>query len=280
MKIELSVVIPTLGRKKEFESLLQSFQKAIGQISYEIIVVDQNTDGLIDSVCERYKINLNLFQHKVNFRGSSKARNYGIDHSRGDYICFPDDDAEFTESTIKEAMKLLLVYKCDCVFGKCVDKQSGIDSVIKFKTEEQLLRQDDLDGVFVEATMFAKREIFDSCRYDESMGVGCIFGSQEGYDLVYRLLGKNKVMLYSPQIVFYHPRKIGTRTSDAEVRRAFYYSCGFGYLCRKHGFRKKYKKRYWKLTLGIPIIAVIRHRELKYYKVQKMGLELGYEYLN
>ena len=127
--------------------------------------------------------------------------------------------------------------------------------------------------------MFACAELLREFPYDEELGVGTIHGAEEGYDLVYRLLCANRILYYSPEILLYHPSKVAMRVSDSEVRRAFYYSCGLGYLCRKHGFRTKYRRRALKLAVGIPVIAVFRHRELKYFQAQYMGLRLGYKYI-
>lgn len=277
--VYLSIIIPTLGRKDEVTALLDSIKDTKIDCIYEVIVVDQNEDGLLDELCMEYKRDLNLTQYKVLFKGLSKAKNYGIDHANGEILCFPDDDAEMCSDTVNKALKTLIEKQVDCVFGKCVDKQTKEDSVMKFKTQEQLLTLDNFEGAFVEATMFAKKDIFAKHMYDEKLGVGSIFGSQEGYDLVYRLLKDGKKLFYNPEIVFFHPQKVATKSTEEEVRRAFYYSCGFGYLCKKHGFKKKYKKRLWLLRLGIPVVAVLNRKELKYFRAQKMGITLGYDIL-
>ncbi|MGN1196323.1 MAG: glycosyltransferase family 2 protein [Acetatifactor sp.] len=277
--VYLSIIIPTLGRKDEVRALFDSIENAKIDCTYEVLVIDQNEDGLLDQLCIEYKDALNVVQHKVLFKGLSKAKNYGIDHASGEVLCFPDDDAEMCSDTVHTALKIIKEKDVECVFGKCVDKQTKEDSVMKFRAQEQLLTLDNFEGAFVEATMFAKKDIFCKHRYDEKLGVGSIFGSQEGYDLVYRMLKDGKKLFFSPEIVFYHPQKVTTKSTEGEVRRAFYYSCGFGYLCKKHGFVKKYKKRLWLLRFGIPVIAVIKHKELKYFKAQKMGLELGYSLL-
>ena len=277
--IELSIVIPTIGRKKEVIALFESVLSTNLNVSYEIIVIDQNEDNLIDEICKKYKKSLPITQYKVQFKGASKARNYGIEKARGKIACFPDDDAEFSGNTVVAALYSLKKTKADCVFGKVIDKKNGKDVVMKFRSDSMFLSLDNFEGAFVEATTYAYVELLKKYPYDENMGVGTIRGSEEAYDLVYRLLKDRKVIYYDPTIIYYHPDKIIEKSSDSEIRRAFYYSCGYGYLCKKHKFEKKYKKRARKLTFGIPVIAVLRNRELKYFMAQWMGLRLGYKYL-
>ena len=277
--VALSIVIPTLGRKQEVDMLLQSIEQSNIIFPYEIIVVDQNPEGFLNEICDKYAKKLPLTQYIVSFKGSSKARNFGVKKAKGEIICFPDDDAEFLPDTITTAFEIMKKKKVPCVFGKVISKKTGEDVVIKFCKEEKFLSLKDFEGAFVEATMFAKTQLIRDFQFDEELGIGTIHGAEEGYDLVFRLLKAEVSIFFSPEIKFYHPIKVMTRKSDAEVKRAFYYSCGLGYLCKKHGFVRKYRRRMLRIMLVIPVIALFRHKELKYFRAQKMGLELGYKFI-
>ena len=278
-KRSLSIVIPTFARRNELKNLLDSIVGCDIVIDYEIIIVDQNEDKLIDELVLDYKATLPIVHEKVSFKGSSKARNHGVAISKGNIVCFPDDDAEFREDTVTKALRAFEDSEADCVFGKCIDKESGLDSVIYFKSGCFILTKDNFENAFVEATMFAKRELFNEFIFDEKMGVGTIFGSQEGYDLVYRLLCAGKRLFYDSNIIYYHPNKVFARSSETEIRRAFYYSCGFGYLCKKHRFSYKFRKRKIALILIYPALCLFRRSQRKYYSAQIMGISLGYQYL-
>lgn len=278
-KCFLSIVISTLGRVAEICRLLDSILVTAINVSYEVLIVDQNENGLLDEVFENYKARLPLMRYVVQFKGLSKARNFGIIHANGDIICFPDDDAEFQKDTVDIALSTLSDTKAKCVFGKVVSRETGEDVIAKFSKEEKYLSLKNFEGCFVEAAMFADARLLNEYLYDENMGVGTIYGSQEGYDLVYRLLQDNISIYYSPKIKLYHPNKILEKRTKGEIKRAFYYSCGFAYLCRKHMFIKKYKLRMYKLSLVLPVIFIVKHKEFKYYMAQWMGLKLGYGYL-
>ena len=186
--IMLSIIIPTIGRKEELVTLLESIVASKIRYQYEVIIVDQNEERIIDDICNKYSNKLNLTQYIVSFKGTSRAKNYGIKHAKGKIVCFPDDDAEFTHNAIAIAMEILDKHKYNCVFGKCIDKQTGKDSVIKFSKKAARLTLTHFENLCIEATTFGYKDVLIKYLFDENMGVGTIFGSQEGYDLVYRML--------------------------------------------------------------------------------------------
>lgn len=276
--VYLSIVVPTINRDVVLDKLLKSIEESCLDFEYEIIIVDQNQNGMIDNIIFKYMKQLPIDHYKVEFVGASKARNFGIGKSKGEIVCFPDDDAEYTPESIKFALKRMKK-GIDCVFGKTIDKKTHKDSVLVYKTKSQRLTLKDHKNAFVEPTMFIRRNVVEKYMFDETMGVGCIYGSQEGYDLVYRMMKDNRVLYYYPDIVVYHPSKTVKKSNDAEVKRAFYYMCGHGHLCKKYGFKKEYRKEMTKLTFGILIIFVLKHKEIQYYLAQRMGLKLGYKYI-
>lgn len=277
--MDLSIIVPTYGRTNELENLLESICLLNLDYKYEVLIIDQNEKNILKSILEKYELYLPIRHHRVYFRGLSKARNYGITYSEGKLICFPDDDAEFKKDTVENAMKYIQETGADCVYGRCIDKISGKVSISSSGNEAVRLNLNNFEKNCLEATMFIKRSKALQYLFDEQMGVGCVFGSQEGYDIAYRMLYDNCKLYYSPEIEFYHPEKVFLRVKDVEIKRSFYYNCGFGYLCRKHRFKKKYMCRIIKISIALPIIFIFYHKTFKYYFAQWMGMKLGYQYL-
>lgn len=278
MEFILSIVIPTLGRIKEVDSLLSSIYSfpIENNIKAEIIVVDQNFSNVLDGIVSKYsEKGFPIRHYKVSFRGTSKAKNFGTSKAKGKYICFVDDDAEFKEDTINIALKELEKGYVDIVTGRCVDR-NGIDSVQKFSDEEALLTLDNFEGKFIESTMFYKIETFQKYFFDEKMGVGCFYGAEEGYDIVYRMLKDGISIKYNPNIKFYHPHTVVDKSSEVTIRRAFTYRCGFGYLCRKYKFKKKYYVRIAKLLAYLFVLPFYKPREFKFYLADFLGSVVGY----
>lgn len=94
--MKFSIIIPSYGRPEVLDDCLKSIYKLKNELkNYEIIVVNNNNDKLIEKetsrVCKKY--NLNIFE--INAKkgvGSAKARNLGIKKAKGEILVFFDDD--------------------------------------------------------------------------------------------------------------------------------------------------------------------------------------------
>ena len=58
----------------------------------EVIIVDQNEDGLLDALCAEFQPVFPLRHEKIKAAGASRARNHGLQFATGQIINFPDDD--------------------------------------------------------------------------------------------------------------------------------------------------------------------------------------------
>ncbi|KQN34086.1 hypothetical protein ASE92_15795 [Pedobacter sp. Leaf41] len=267
----LSIIVATKGRTIEIADLLESIRFQNPEL-IEIIIVDQNVSDALSVVIKNYNGDFQINHIKTEARGASNARNVGILHSQGQYLCFPDDDCKFMDNTIDIALEK--VEQHDVVFGKCVDEY-GEDSVIAFAKGEHKLTLQFHENMFVEATMFTKRQIMLDYKYDETLGVGTFHGAEEAYDLVLRLLNDGKDLVYSDKIIFYHPNKILNHSSESEVRRVFSYRCGFAKLCFKHKFYKKYLSRVLFVLVGLPFFLLTNRKKCRYYFAELLGLISG-----
>lgn len=71
-----SLIVPTVDRTKELGALFESI--VASQVTdLEVIVVDQNRDGSLDDICQRYSWQLSLNHFKVKFIGAARAENAG-----------------------------------------------------------------------------------------------------------------------------------------------------------------------------------------------------------
>lgn len=109
----VSIIIPTY---KSGETLLRAIDSVLGQTyeNFEIIVVDDNnpdtperlsTQKLMQKYCGNEKVQYVL--HEKNKNGSA-ARNTGVRHSAGEFLCFLDDDDYFMPEKLKFQVDYML----------------------------------------------------------------------------------------------------------------------------------------------------------------------------
>lgn len=268
-----SIVVPTVGRVNELKSLLYSINEYCQGYKYEIIIVDQNVTNILDNLMHDFSY-LNIKHIKCELKGASYARNFGLKHVNGDIICFPDDDCEFTRDTLNNVSEIFDSIDCDLVFGKCIDRE-GNDSVINFSSNEDYLNLKHHEGMFVEATMFAKSNFFIDNIFDVELGVGTFHGAEEAYDLVLRSLKLNKKLYYSPLIKLYHPHKVIDYRSESSIKRVFTYRCGFSKLCVKHKMYKLLLVRFFSVLFYILYLFITRNKKLRYYSAELLGIMSG-----
>jgi len=278
--ITLSIIIATIGRTVHLENLLKSLVKGLRDIDYEILIIDQNGDDRLDPIVNEFSDRLSIDHHKVNFKGLSKAKNYGAQHAKGMYMTFPDDDCEVQNNTFKIALETIARTGASIVFGKCTDFENQ-DSILKFKKEEYWLSIKNMDGGFVESSTIVESKIFQDYLFDERMGAGSFYGAEEGYDWLYRILKDNRfTAFFNPEIIFFHPQALQQKGDETSLKRVYTYTCGHAFLCKKHKFYKKYFKAIIKSLIGIIIYFVTKPKYSKYYRVQLYALLIGYEFAN
>ena len=101
-----SVVIPVYNQPEELSVALDSL-KLQTYAHWEAIVVDDRSDDNASPDPNAYSDERIKIVKKVNNSGRSAARNTGIDHSNGDYICFLDcDDLLLPDHLLAIALKV------------------------------------------------------------------------------------------------------------------------------------------------------------------------------
>lgn len=100
----VSVIIPFYANAKWLDEALHS---AINQTyqPYEIIVVNDGSKENIEPLIDKYKSKVS-FHYQENC-GAAKARNKGIDESKGDIIAFLDSDDIWKEDKLEKQVKYM-----------------------------------------------------------------------------------------------------------------------------------------------------------------------------
>ncbi len=224
-----SLIIATLGRKKELLEAIESIKKSNYDISnLEIIIVDQNEKGFLDKEISEFK-DLKIKHIHSDIKGLSYNRNIGLRYATGDIICFPDDDCKFYTNTLIEVSNVLLDSNIDFCMGRIYNRKTKKDIIKEWSKKEFKVNRFNSYFINSSITMFIKKEFI--LNFDENLGVGAKFGSCEDADFIYRILGNKAKGIYTPKIELWHPEPNYQEISLEKVRN---YASGFGYFVRKN----------------------------------------------
>ncbi len=99
--MDLSIIIVNYNVKEFLQNLIYSIYKAVENIKYEIIVVDNaSDDGSIEFLQEKFP-EIKLIINEKNL-GFSKANNIGLKHAGGEYILLLNPDTIVQEDTFEK----------------------------------------------------------------------------------------------------------------------------------------------------------------------------------
>jgi len=107
--MDLSIIIVSWNVKELLSRLLDSIFQYTEGISYEIIVIDNDSrDGTIDFLKTQYREQissqqLKLIENKFN-AGFAKANNQGLKIASGEFIAFMNPDMELLENSFEKTM--------------------------------------------------------------------------------------------------------------------------------------------------------------------------------
>lgn len=117
---KISIIVPVYNAENMIENCVNSILNQTLD-DFEIILID---DGSIDKsgdICEKLqKENNNVFcYHKKNGGSASEARNYGIKVSKGEFVCFVDNDDMLPHKEILSKMYTNIIStKSDMLIGR------------------------------------------------------------------------------------------------------------------------------------------------------------------
>lgn len=102
--MKLSVIIPVYNSEKHLSKCIDS---VINQSfsNFELLLIDDGSNDKSATICDKYALQdsrIRVF-HKNN-GGVSSARNFGIEKSQGDYICFVDSDDVVLDGYLEHLM--------------------------------------------------------------------------------------------------------------------------------------------------------------------------------
>jgi glycosyltransferase involved in cell wall biosynthesis len=234
--------------------------------NFELIIVDQNDDERLKEIVEKFSRVFPIIYLR-SAQGLSRSRNVGLRHARGEIISFPDDDCWYPVNLLEQVAQFLQANSdIDGLTGRVIDENEN-PSAGRFDTTSGFINRFNVWRRGWPISMFLRSNVIKVVGdFDETLGAGAgtPWGSGEETDYLLRALNHGFRLYYNPNISVYHPHPVEKcHNAKALLKRAIAYSCGMGYVLRKHQYPVRFIA-YWELRslVGI-LIGLIQMDKVK-----------------
>lgn len=224
--MKISVVIPTIGLQVEKTRSLITFLCSLPDIVQDIVIVNQSTNSVIEEVQLPIK-NISVSEYKVDWRGLSRARNFGARIVSGYFVAFLDDDIAIGEKSLEAACEFLVKNSNYAgVTGRAINADGKASNVGKVDDYSRDIKLKTVSRATLEATMVFRRDVFLKYFFNEMLGIGALFGSCEGRDLIVRMLRNHECLYFLYEYEVVHDDL--PLSGHATCKRYYYHGLGIG----------------------------------------------------
>jgi len=227
--MHFSLILATVGRTEQLYPLFDSLVAQTWQ-DFTLIVVDQNPDDRVAKVLEKYDGRFPVVHLRAEKRGHAHANNVGLPYATGEIIHFPDDDCWYPDDLFERVNRFLAEH---AEWGG----MTGREVNGKWDTEAGKLDKFNVWKRHISFTMFFRRELVGSLRFDESLGVGAgtKWGSGEESDFLLRVMSRGPIY-YDPALAVFHPEWATAPFTEKKIEKARSYGMGMGHVLRIHSY--------------------------------------------
>ncbi len=128
---KISVIIPIYNTEKYLDKCLNSCINQTFKDIEIILINDGSTDNSFE-ICKKYlKIDSRIRFFNQENRGQGFSRNFGIIHSKSDFIFFLDSDDFIEPDTIEQLYNQVIFDKSDIVIGGWEKVNEDLNQIIK-----------------------------------------------------------------------------------------------------------------------------------------------------
>lgn len=223
--IKVSIIVPFINGEDYLKECIENLQKQ-QYPDYEIILIDDgskdNSKGIINNYLQNSKIKYYYLNDKTI--GVGKARNFGIEKARGEYIMFVDVDDCIDENLLKYMEKYMnknidiIKYKLEIVnFTDASKKDIGKNGIDTSKTNQNKVKRNEFEG----KTIRGEEGFNKLCFEDKYLDSPCLYLIKkdmlkeknlkfrenmyhEDFGLIPRLIVKAKSMVLTDYCGYYY----------------------------------------------------------------------------
>lgn len=264
-KKSVSVVVPSYGRAHLLRKTLPSY---IQDNVVELILIDDcsqdNTTQIVEGLHKDYPM-IRYFRNEHNMKQAA-SKNIGIDHAKGDYIYFGDDDSILLPNSMAALMETMERYECDAVMSRpivagpdyrddkrdiylkwrlkrgCVSNEKDIIDIahlrFNFGNYLKTFKRSAMPVPTCPACALVKTDLARQCKFDPNFK-GCAY--REETDFFFRLnLDFNARLMYDARAVQfnfpdYMVKSTGAREGGYAIWRQSAIECNLYFLKKNWG---------------------------------------------
>lgn len=224
--IDVSVIVPTLGRPRQLELCLQSLARCSPGAA-EIVIVDQSADGDTQQLVLRYAdIGARLVASKGIGRGLGV--NEGLRAAANELVLVTDDDCTVADSWIRVAVARHAQDPAAIFTGRVLPAGNPkmVPSTIDAPVARDYSDERHCRALYAGNMAASRSTLLDFGGFDE-----LVVPSSEDNDFCYRWLRARRALKYEPELVVWHH---DWRTPEELEQLYLTYARGQGVFYAKH----------------------------------------------
>ncbi len=231
---KFSLIVATIGRTAQLIRLFETLKLQTCQ-SFEVIVVDQNPPGYLAKILVSFEgaFPIRYFRSEI---GLSRGRNIGLNHIRGEFVCFPDDDCWYPKDLLESVANAMANHPAWDGLTGLLAAPGDPKGFRSFHRTSGKLTPFNLWRRSTSVTIFLRRTVVDRIGgFDEGLGRGARTGmtAAEECEYLIRALMMGFYLFYLPDVcVFHRPWR---SFDETQMGRVFGDRKAVGYILRKHG---------------------------------------------
>lgn len=217
-----SIIIPVYNRPDEIADLLQSLVKQT-YVHFEVVIVEDGSSFCCKEVVDAYTDCLTIHYYFIDNCGPGKARNYGVQHSIGDYIIILDSDCILPATYMEQVHDSYKHSGADAFGGadKAHPSFSDIQKAINYAMTS-FLTTGGIRGSRAKLDKFYPRSFNMGMRKDVYLALGGFSSMRYGEDIDFsiRIFDGGYKCCYFPSAWVYHKRRTSVGAFFCQVRHS------------------------------------------------------------
>jgi glycosyltransferase involved in cell wall biosynthesis len=120
----IDIIIPAYNAHNTIENAIISIANQSIRDKFKVYIVNDNSDNDYSTIIEKYKNLLDITEYKFDKNhGPGYARQYGLEHSKGEKIVFLDaDDVLYSFNSIEMLNQRMDETNCDIILGNILEQ--------------------------------------------------------------------------------------------------------------------------------------------------------------